>query len=83
VNRLQPLSVGVAIALLLVTNAWNSLFNTIVDYAAVTYFDRDNGYQEIVLRLTYAILLTLAVVFLARRASALAANNRQRLAKLS
>lgn len=66
-NDLAPASILIAVATLVVTMAWHEVFNTVFNHVATVYYKMDNGPEEIAMRVTYALLVTvLAAVFLRR-----------------
>ena len=66
-NDLAPASILIAVATLIVTMAWHEVFNTVFNYIAVTYYNMDNGPQEIAMRVSYALLVTVLAAVVLRR----------------
>ena len=66
-SKLSPSALVVATTALVVTFAWNGFFNNLFNFIAETYFQRQDGEQELGLRFTYAVLVTLTAVLLVRR----------------
>ncbi len=67
VEELAPTSILIAVVGLIVSMAWNGFANTLFDHISEKLKSPD-GYGELALRLTYAVVLTLVAVHLVRGA---------------